>query len=176
MQVFRVQRSVRRRPRIQVGLACMLLVVAAAGPAASQETDGRTRSAGDTGRVMDDEVNVLGGDSIGVIGGHQSRELLSLAEEVAAETGIICDYTYNDINHPQRLYYRSDHISFAVHDIPVLFYSTGIHRDYHQLSDTFDKIDYEKLIKVSRYVYLLGYRLASREERIILDHPYSTWH
>jgi len=137
---------------------------------------GRIRTPSDTGKIMDDNVNVLGGDSISLIGGHQSEELLRMAEDVAKETGMICDYSYNDINHPQRLYYRSDHISFAVHDIPVLFYSTGIHRDYHQATDIAEKINYEKLLKVSRYVYLLGYRLANSAERIVVDKPFSTWH
>jgi len=136
---------------------------------------GRIRTPSDTGKIMDDNVNVLGGDSISLIGGHQSEELLRMAEDVAKETGMICDYSYNDINHPQRLYYRSDHISFAVHDIPVLFYSTGIHRDYHQATDIAEKINYEKLLKVSRYVYLLGYRLANSAERIVVDKPFSTW-
>ncbi len=137
---------------------------------------GRVRTASDTGKIMDDNVSVLGGDTLGLIGGHQSEELLRMAEDLAAETGMVCDYSYNDINHPQRLYYRSDHISFAIHDIPVLFYSTGIHRDYHQVTDIAEKINYEKLLKVSRYVYLLGYRLSNRTERIVVDNPYSTWH
>jgi hypothetical protein len=136
---------------------------------------GRTKTPEDTGIVMNDTVNVLGADTLGVIGGHQSKELLSIAESVAKENNIVFDYSYNDINHPQRLYYRSDHFSFVVKDIPVLLFSSGIHRDYHQYTDIPEKIDYERLEQVSRFVYLLSYRLADRKERIVVDNPYSTW-
>jgi len=136
---------------------------------------GRTKTPADTGIIMNDSVNVLGADTLGVIGGHQSRELLHIADSFARNCHIVPDYNYNDINHPQKLYYRSDHFSFVVHDIPVLFFSTGIHRDYHQLTDTPEKIDYERLEKVCRFVYLLSYSLADRKERIVVDHPYSTW-
>ena len=136
---------------------------------------GRTSTPEDTGLVIGDTVDVLGPDTLGVIGGHKSKELLSIAESVASENNIVFDYSYNDINHPQKLYYRSDHFSFVEKDIPILFFSSGIHRDYHQYTDIPEKIDYQRLEQVSRYVYLLSYNLADRKERIIVDHPYSTW-
>jgi hypothetical protein len=136
---------------------------------------GRIRTPADTGMILGDQVDVMGPDTLGIIGGHQSKELLSVAESVARECSIIFDNSYNDINHPQRLYYRSDHFSFVMHDIPILFFSTGIHRDYHQITDTPEKIDYERLEQVSRFVYTLSFRLADRQERIIVDNPFSTW-
>ena len=45
------------------------------------------------------------------------------------EMDLIGNYEYNDLDNPERYFYRSDHINFARKDIPVLFYSTGTHRD-----------------------------------------------
>ena len=42
------------------------------------------------------------------------------------------DYTYNDTNHPSRLYYRSDHYNFIEKGIPSVFLFGGFHKDYHR--------------------------------------------
>jgi hypothetical protein len=60
-------------------------------------------------------------------------------------------------------------------DIPVLFFTTGLHTDYHKPSDTADKIDYEKVELISKAVYEIGYRVANKKTRIVVDNPYSKW-
>ena len=48
-------------------------------------------------------------------------------------------------SHPEQLYYRSDHYNYAKHGIPIVFFTTGLHADYHKVTDSADKIDYDKL-------------------------------
>jgi len=74
------------------------------------------------------------------------------------------DYTYNDEKDPNRYYYRSDHYNFAEKGIPVIFYFKGVHEDYHQPTDTFDKIDLDSMLKATRLVFETAYELISREE------------
>ncbi|HBQ82062.1 MAG TPA: hypothetical protein DD745_04190 [Bacteroidales bacterium] len=63
-------------------------------------------------------------------------------------------------------YGPSDHSSFYGKNIPVLFYSTGAHLDYHTPHDVADSINYNGMISVSSLVYSLGSRLASDTERL----------
>jgi Zn-dependent M28 family amino/carboxypeptidase len=76
------------------------------------------------------------------------------------------DYTYNDDNDPNRFYYRSDHYNFAKKNIPVIFYFNGTHEDYHQTSDTAEKINYELLAKRSKLIFFTAWEIANQEERI----------
>jgi len=136
---------------------------------------GRSRTSEDVGTVMGDEISVLGGDSIGVIGGLQSKVLMTINQKTLKQMNMTGDYRYNDPHHPERLFYRSDHINFANKDIPILFYSTGIHKDYHQLTDTPDRIDYEKLKKVTGFTFMIGYNTANYNGEIVIDYPFSEW-
>jgi hypothetical protein len=136
---------------------------------------GAVRTERDRGRIYGERVSVLGMDSIGLIGGHQSTELMDIHIQVSSELGLHTDLSLNDPDHPYRYYYRSDHYNFAKHDIPVLFYSTGIHVDYHKVTDNYDRIHFPKLKKVSELSYLVGYELATMPERIIVDNPFSGW-
>ena len=79
------------------------------------------------------------------------------------------DYTFNDENDPNRFYYRSDHYNFAKNDIPVIFYFSGVHKDYHKATDTVEKIDFKKTEKIARLVFLTAWELANREERVKLN-------
>lgn len=122
-----------------------------------------------------EDVNIHGGDTIAVIGALQSSVLMEINKKTLSEMGLIADYTYNDIHHPDRFFYRSDHISFARKDIPALFYSTGEHADYHRLTDDPEKIDYPKFQKVTRFSYKVGFNLANYKGEIIVDKPMSEW-
>jgi membrane-associated protease RseP (regulator of RpoE activity) len=68
----------------------------------------------------------------------------------------------------------SDHTSFFLRNIPVLFFFTGMHPDYHRPSDTWDKINYEGQAKVVRMVYRVAMALSQREERIAFSRPQQT--
>ncbi|MDO8834187.1 MAG: M28 family peptidase [Vicinamibacterales bacterium] len=114
------------------------------------------------GRNRDDkpeEANVVylvGSDRI-------STELHELSE--AANKGmpapLTLDYSYNDPADSESLYTRSDHYSFAVKGIPVIFYTTGSHPDYHANTDGVDKIEWEKMATITRLIYGTAVKVAN---------------
>jgi hypothetical protein len=136
---------------------------------------GTVRTSRDTGLIYGEKVSVMGMDSISVIGGHQSVELLDIHNKSIKKLGMASDFSMNSPDHPYRYYYRSDHYNFAKNDIPVLFYSTGIHVDYHKPSDNYERINFTKLEKVTELAFLVGYKLATQGKRIKVDNPYSEW-
>ena len=99
-----------------------------------------------------------------------SQELHDISEQVNKEyIGLNLDYTFNEEDDPNRYYYRSDHYNFAKNNIPVIFYFNGVHEDYHKVTDTVEKIDFEKVETITRLVFLTAWELANRDERIIVD-------
>jgi hypothetical protein len=136
---------------------------------------GTVRTSRDTGIIYGEKVSVVGMDSISVIGGHQSVELLDIHNKSIKKMRMASDFSMNSPDHPYRYYYRSDHYNFAKNDIPVLFYSTGIHVDYHKTSDNYERINFTKLEKVTELAFLVGYKLAKKAGRIKVDNPYSEW-
>lgn len=136
---------------------------------------GAVRTARDTGMIHSEKVTTMGIDSIQLIGGHQSTELLEIHKRISGELGLVTDYSKSSPNHPYRYYYRSDQFNFAEKDVPVLFYSTGNHVDYHKVTDDLSRINFDKLLKVTEFTFLLGYELVTMPERIVVDNPYSGW-
>jgi aminopeptidase YwaD len=63
-------------------------------------------------------------------------------------------------------YGPSDHSSFYGKNIPVLFYFTGAHLDYHTPLDTYDKINYKGMVALSQLIYPVAKELASTNERL----------
>ena len=99
-----------------------------------------------------------------------STELHEISEKVnETYTQFELDYTLNDENHPDRIYYRSDHWNFAKNNIPVIFYFNGVHEDYHRPTDTIDKIEFELLTKRTKLVYYTAWVLANRNDRLVVD-------
>jgi len=108
-------------------------------------------------------VYLIGSDKL-------STELHEVSEKVnTTYSNFNLDYRYNDENDPNRFYYRSDHYNFAKNNIPVIFYFSGVHEDYHRATDTIEKIDFEKTAKIARLVFHTAWELSNREERIQLD-------
>jgi len=65
----------------------------------------------------------------------------------------------------QRIFYRSDHYNFAKMGIPIAFFTVGLHPDYHQPTDTPEKIDYKEIQVVSKTVAAVGWVLATQPGR-----------
>jgi len=108
-------------------------------------------------------VYLIGSDKL-------SQELHDISEEVNARTmNITLDYTYNDENDPNRFYYRSDHYNFAKNNIPIIFYFNGTHDDYHQPSDTVDKIEFDLLQNRTQLVFYTAWNLANRDNAVVVD-------
>jgi hypothetical protein len=116
------------------------------------------------GRNRDDEpaqsstVYVIGSDRI-------STELHNINEEANASLPepLTLDYELNDPADPQSFYTRSDHYSYAAKGIPSLFYFTGTHPDYHRVSDTVDKILFDKIQRIAQLAYETGRRVADMD-------------
>lgn len=99
-----------------------------------------------------------------------SKKLHYISEASNAQfTKLILDYKYNDKNDPNRYYYRSDHYNFAYNNIPVIFYFNGDHVDYHQPTDTPDKINYPLLQKRTQLIFSTAWYLANSTERLEVD-------
>ncbi len=108
-------------------------------------------------------VYIIGSDKL-------SSDLHVISEQAnALHTRLKLDYRYNDPSDPNRFYYRSDHYNFARKNIPVIFYFSGIHEDYHKPTDTVEKIDFPKVEKITRLIFFTAWDLANREKRPALD-------
>jgi Predicted aminopeptidases len=132
---------------------------------------GRVKGVADTSA----ENPMTGPKKVFVITDNQSKELLKIAEDVDKTSDLDLDYSLSGRNHPLQLFSRSDHYNFVKHDIPVLFFTTGLHTDYHTPGDVVDKIDFNKMELVTRTMYQIGYNVANRKTRIIVDNPFSKW-
>lgn len=99
-----------------------------------------------------------------------STELHYVSEKVNNSfTTLDLDYRYNDENDRNRFYYRSDHYNFAKHNIPSIFYFSGIHEDYNSPADTADKLDYVLLVKRAKLIFATAWQIANQEKRIVVD-------
>jgi hypothetical protein len=102
-----------------------------------------------------------------------STELGDLVEAVgkAEPTPFHFDYSYDANGHPQQYYCRSDHYEYARYGIPITFFSTGGHRDYHQVTDEPQYIDYAQLSRVANLVHDVADRVANLDHRVVVDKP-----
>jgi Zn-dependent M28 family amino/carboxypeptidase len=112
----------------------------------------------------DPYVYIIGSDML-------SSDLHKIHESVSSAyaPNLTMDYKYNSQDDPQRFYYRSDHYNFAKNNIPVIFYFSGTHEDYHQPTDTPDKIQYELMEQRARLIFATAWELANREKRPLVD-------
>jgi hypothetical protein len=80
------------------------------------------------------------------------------------------DYEMNDPADPEQVYFRSDHYSYAARGIPVIFFTTGLHPDYHANTDHVAKIEFGKLTRIARLLYETGMRVADLDHQPVRDH------
>jgi Zn-dependent M28 family amino/carboxypeptidase len=102
-----------------------------------------------------------------------SSELGDLVEQVNTDGkfGFKFNYAYDANGHPDQYYCRSDHANYARYGIPIVFFSSGSHRDYHQVTDEAQYLDYGKYATVVRYVAALTNRVADLDHRLVVDKP-----
>jgi hypothetical protein len=102
-----------------------------------------------------------------------STELGNLAESVnrTGHHDIHFDYSLDANGHPQNIYCRSDHAEYARFGIPIAFFTTGGHADYHQLTDEPQYIDYARMAQVDNFVADLARHVANLNHRVTVDHP-----
>lgn len=108
-------------------------------------------------------VYIIGSDKL-------STDLHKISEKVNSDyTKLDFDYTYNDPKDPNRFYYRSDHYNFAKNGIPVIFYFSGVHEDYHKPGDDVEKILFEKTATIAQLVFHTAWEVANRDEKLKVD-------
>ncbi len=102
-----------------------------------------------------------------------STELGDLVEQVNRDDhhGFVFDYAMDADGHPENVYCRSDHYEYARYGIPITFFTTGLHSDYHQVTDEPEYIDYDHMARVGRLVEDVALHVANLDHRIVVDHP-----
>jgi hypothetical protein len=81
------------------------------------------------------------------------------------------DYQFDANGHPENIYCRSDHFNYARYGIPIAYLTTGLHGDYHQVTDEPEYIDYPHMAKIGNFMYDLGNVVADLDHRPKVDHP-----
>jgi hypothetical protein len=108
-------------------------------------------------------VYVIGDDKL-------STDLALITDQVNKKNvKMKLDRKYNDPKDPNRFYFRSDHYNFAEKGVPIIFYFNGVHADYHQKTDTPDKINYLLLAKRSQLVFYTAWEMANRDAMLKRD-------
>jgi hypothetical protein len=81
------------------------------------------------------------------------------------------DYQFDANGHPENIYCRSDHYEYARYGIPIVFFTTGLHEDYHQITDEAQYIDYDHMARVDKLVYDIAMKVADLDHRVVVDKP-----
>lgn len=106
-----------------------------------------------------------------LIGSNRLSTELHYISEAANEnfTKLELDYRLNSDTDPNQYYSRSDHYNFAQNGIPVIFYFNGTHDDYHEPTDTAEKINYPLLQKRTKLIFATAWYIANNKNRIKVD-------
>jgi Zn-dependent M28 family amino/carboxypeptidase len=102
-----------------------------------------------------------------------STELGDIIDSVNVKDkhGLVFDYTFDATGHPAQIYCRSDHYSYARYGIPITFFTTGGHPDYHQLTDEPEYIDYDHMARVDSFIADVALHVANLDHRPVVDKP-----
>ena len=115
-----------------------------------------------------------GPDYLQLIGSRRlSTELGDLVERVNTEGkhGFRFNYEWDADGHPENTYCRSDHYMYARFGIPVTFFTTGGHQDYHQLTDEVEYLDFDKMARVAGLIADVATHVADLDHRPVVDKP-----
>ena len=127
-----------------------------------------------TGETKTGELTRGGPGYLQLVGSRRlSTELGDLIEQVNRDNnlGFRFDYSMDANGHPQNIYCRSDHYEYARYGIPIVFFTTGGHADYHQVTDEPQYIDYDRMASVASLVYDAAWKVADLDHRVVVDKP-----
>lgn len=129
---------------------------------------GRSKKEGDTNPKNKD---LSGENAIYVIGSEMMSSTLGAITKGTNDAYLKMNYDlrYDDPKDTNRFFFRSDHFHYAQNGIPISFWFDGVHEDYHQPTDHPDKIDYQKMEKVTRTIFLTMWELSDLKERPKVD-------
>ena len=106
-------------------------------------------------------------NTLNLVGYTRSRDLRHLMERANRSIGLRLLCQMDD--QPLQLIRRSDSWPFLLHGIPSMLLTTGLHPDYHTPGDLASKLNYPKMEKVVRLVYLSAWQAATSDQPIHLD-------
>jgi hypothetical protein len=135
---------------------------------------GRGRATDVTGNAKDGGLLRGGPGYVQLIGSRRlSTELGDLIEDVnkSGKLGMNFDYSMDANGHPQNIYCRSDHYEYARYGIPVVFFTTGGHADYHQVTDEPQYLNYPRMAEVATLVRDVAVRVGNLDHRVVVDKP-----
>jgi hypothetical protein len=129
---------------------------------------GRSKAEGNTNKR---NADLSGPNEIYVIGSKMmSTELGTLSDRInQSYLNISYNFKYDDPKDPNQFFFRSDHYNYARKGIPIIFFFDGEHEDYHRPGDEVSKIDFQKMEKVSRTIFLTGWEIANLVARPKVD-------
>ena len=102
---------------------------------------------------------------VNVLGTRYNPEFRSIIDQQNQHEDLKLDYKMDTVD-PDSLWSRSDHFWFATLHIPQVEFQTGLHPDYHTDNDTWQRINYPKLTKIIRLVFLSAADLANSPDKI----------
>jgi|CXWL01.1.fsa_nt_gi hypothetical protein len=140
--------------------------------AVNMDMVGRGFATDATGNTKEGALMFGGPGYLQLVGSRRlSKEFGDLVETVNSEAqlGFKFDYNIDADGHPQNIYCRSDHWSYAKYGIPVVFFTTGGHADYHQVTDEPQYINYPHMAEVSKLSFAMVLKLANLDHRVKLD-------
>ncbi|HEY6853139.1 MAG TPA: M28 family peptidase [Gemmatimonadales bacterium] len=135
---------------------------------------GRGGAGDETGRTKDGTPLHGSAGYLQLVGSRRlSTELGNLIEQVNTQDhhNMAFDYAMDADGHPSNIYCRSDHYEYARYGIPITFFTTGLHRDYHQVTDEPEYIDYEHMARVDKLVADVALHVANLDHRVVVDKP-----
>lgn len=129
---------------------------------------GRSRQPDDTDQRNKD---LSGPNEVYLIGSEVMSSTLGAVTKGVNSSYLKLDYNYryDAPNDPNRFFFRSDHFHYALNGIPIAFWFTGVHQDYHQPGDHPDKIDYAKMERIVRTIFMTAWKLANMNDRPKVD-------
>lgn len=126
------------------------------------------------GRGSAEDISGGGPQYLQLVGSRRlSTELGDIVEAINAASAkpFKLDYQFDANGHPERIYCRSDHYNYARYGIPITFFTTGLHNDYHQVTDEPQYIDYEHMTRTANFVRDVALRVANLDHRPRVDKP-----
>ena len=105
-------------------------------------------------------------DSLTITGHLSSHELEKALHKANSRIGFLLD-----LSREGAMRGSSDHAPFARKQIPVLFFHSGLHADYHKVSDESDKCDITKMARVAELCSRVAWLIADREEKPLFTPP-----
>jgi Zn-dependent M28 family amino/carboxypeptidase len=105
------------------------------------------------------EISADTSNELGLIGTHYSPDYRETVERNNQTVGLKLTYKW-DHDATQQVLFRSDQYPFLMHDIPAVWWFSGFHPDYHQVTDIVEKINFQKMVKILKLAYLSGFEFA----------------